>query len=160
MECTSAVETAGLLRTLMILTYCLVFQSKDFENRSIFNEVMHRRRSSVNFGGRHFCPKNICENLTRFPNFTWFLPENCPNFMQYFGGGTCPYLPVSYAYGLSEHRCLPLKLWSWVLEWSWDWTVGVNDFYCWVVQWKDLKIGQYFMKLLNSVAFFFGSLGI
>jgi len=31
----------------------------------------HRRRSSVNFrGARHFCPKNMCEKITKWPNFT------------------------------------------------------------------------------------------
>ena len=37
--------------------------------------AMHRRRSSVNFRGRHFCPKNMYAKLTKCPNFTWFLPK-------------------------------------------------------------------------------------
>jgi len=59
----------------------------------------HRRKSSVNFRGGtwHFCPKNMYEKLTKFPNFTRFLPENArilhnnwpkkifPDF--FFGGG-------------------------------------------------------------------------
>ena len=42
----------------------------------------HKRRSSVNFGGRHFSRKCMYEKLTKCPNFTWYLPEkNVPEFL-------------------------------------------------------------------------------
>jgi len=42
---------------------------------------VHRRRSSVSFRrARHFCPKNMYENLKKWPNFTWFLPEKLTKF--------------------------------------------------------------------------------
>ena len=57
--------------------------------QSIWKRIMsliagHRRRSSVNFKGRHCRPKNMYEKLTKCQNFTWFLPEKLwkyPNFM-------------------------------------------------------------------------------
>ena len=68
----------------------------------------HRRRRSVNFGGRgarHY-PENICVNFfLKFPNFTWFLPEN---ILPEFGGGKCPSaLPCPrLLYGLSGNGLL------------------------------------------------------
>jgi len=82
----------------------------------------HRRRSWVNFGvATHFCPKIyvrkinkmpefyliFARKITKFPNFTWYLPEYarifhdiCPKiFFPKFGGrGTCLLTPVSCAY--------------------------------------------------------------
>ena len=37
----------------------------------------HRRRSSVNFGRQDIFARKLCtKKLTKFPNFTWYLPEN------------------------------------------------------------------------------------
>jgi len=45
----------------------------------------HRRRSSVNFGrARHFCPNIMCKKLTKFPNFTWYLPEKLSKFLKFY----------------------------------------------------------------------------
>jgi len=30
-------------------------------------------------GGRHFCPKTMYGKLTKYPKFTWYLPEKFPN---------------------------------------------------------------------------------
>jgi len=61
----------------------------------------HRRRSSVNFGGTHFCPK-ICvwkiNKMPEFHNFTWYLADKFfPDFF-FLGGGHYPLPFVSYAY--------------------------------------------------------------
>jgi len=32
--------------------------------------------NTVNYGGRHFCPKIMYEKLTKCPNFTWYLAKN------------------------------------------------------------------------------------
>jgi len=50
-------------------------------------------------GARHFCPKNMYEKLTKFPNFTRLLTENarilhknCPNFFSRILGGTLQFV--------------------------------------------------------------------
>jgi len=45
----------------------------------------HRRRSSVNFGRQDIFARKLClKKLTKYSNFTWYLPEKklskCPNF--------------------------------------------------------------------------------
>jgi len=88
---------------------------------------IHKRRSSVNLGGKTFLPENymhekltkcpnftwyLSEKLTKFPNFTWYMPEFYVIFAQkYFSrilGDKCPLPPVSYAYArISESpHCL------------------------------------------------------
>jgi len=72
-------------------------------SRPCWDWPWHRRRSSVNFRGHKiFARKYVLqiskmpefymilarkiwylpEKFTKFPNFTWFLPEKCPNFTQ------------------------------------------------------------------------------
>jgi len=63
----------------------------------------HRRRSSVDFRGHDiFCPKNMCEKLSKYPNFYDICPKNarilhnnCPkNICPFFlGGGTRAPIP-------------------------------------------------------------------
>jgi len=36
----------------------------------------HKRRSSVNFRGKTFLPEKYVWKINKFPNFTWFLPED------------------------------------------------------------------------------------
>jgi len=87
-------------RTLFMLLYSTVRQS-----------IGAWAQSTLRGGARHFCPKNMYEQLTEFPNFTWFcskrariLHNNCPNNIFpifFFWGGegrewgeTCPLTPL------------------------------------------------------------------
>ena len=80
--------------------------------------AMHRRRSSVNFGGaRHFCPKIhawkinkmpefymiFARKINKMPKFYMIFARNIfPEFFSFFGGGSkCPRPPRL------------LRLWSW-----------------------------------------------
>jgi len=52
----------------------------------------HRRRSSVNFGGKTFLPENrayMYEKLTKCPNFTWYLSEKY--FPDFLGARALPF---------------------------------------------------------------------
>jgi len=59
-----------------------------------FHYSRHRRRSSVNFGGRHFCRKIYALKINKMPEFYDFFPKNI--FPQFWGQVPLP--PVSYAY--------------------------------------------------------------
>jgi len=49
----------------------------------------HRRRSSVSFtAARYFCPKNMHEELTKCPNFIWFLSEKLSKYPNFYD--ICP----------------------------------------------------------------------
>jgi len=92
-------------------------------------DEIHRRRSSVNFGGRHFASKYMHEKLTKCPNFTWELTEKLtkfPNFAWYMAEQKltkCPnftwFLPEKYFFpifwGRGQVPPLPsprlLRLW-------------------------------------------------
>ena len=57
---------------------------------------IHRRRSSVNFGERHFCPKIYAWKINKMPEFYMIFARKIffPNF-----GGKCPLpAPISYPY--------------------------------------------------------------
>jgi len=59
----------------------------------------HRRRSSVNFGGKTFLPENICIKINKMPEFYMIFVRKI--FFRFFffwgggggGGGTCPLPP-------------------------------------------------------------------
>jgi len=45
----------------------------------------HRRRSSVNFGEQDiFARKYMHEKLTKFPNFTWYMPEKINKMPEFY----------------------------------------------------------------------------
>jgi len=52
------------------------------------NVDTHRRRSSVNFGGRHFCPKIYVWKINKMPEFymifAWKKYIKMPGFLWYF----------------------------------------------------------------------------
>jgi len=60
-----------------------------------FPPMGHRRRNSVNFrGARHFCPKNMHDELTKFPKNARILHNNCPkNIFPNFRGARAPLPP-------------------------------------------------------------------
>jgi len=58
---------------------------------------LHRRRSSVNFGGKTFCPKNYVWKINKIPEFNLIFARKL--FLPEFGGYVLPPSPVSYAYG-------------------------------------------------------------
>ena len=92
----SFLSTAVCLLLILLLCWSLVSFSHSPMSSSVSPLLLlsdHRRRSSVNLGGKTFLPENMHENLTKCPNFTRFLPEKnsfCPNL-----GGSCPPCPPS-----------------------------------------------------------------
>ena len=98
-------QSSGFLSGLSGKDHCWVQRpfSMCFNKFYIWGKVtnfseFYRRRSSVNFGGRHFAPNYVYEKLTKCPNFTSVCRKIFSRFFFWGGGRWPPLLPVSYAY--------------------------------------------------------------
>jgi len=68
-------------------------------------EERHRRRSSVNLGGKTFLPEKFVRKINKMPEFYMILARKMPEFYLFFlgGGHEPPASPVSYAYEQREY---------------------------------------------------------
>jgi len=118
----------------------------------ITNAYGHKRRSSVNFGGRGktFLPE--IEKLTKCPNFTWYLPKKLTKFnftwfltkkniFSRIGGQLPP--PAS-------PRILRLCLWVSITNIFWQRGCGHIPLDPPLVIWRYALITQGFVKAFNN----------
>jgi len=128
--------------------------------------VVHRRRSSVNFGGKHFCTKICLWKTNKMSEF--FMTLAWKIFFPIFlggGGARAPCPLVSYAYGslvfstwvgvnICKRRKNDTKTWQFVSETAWRdefitcaWTWRVSEGLLWR---EDVVL---YRAKLNSVQF-------